>query len=68
MDGHRVGIKTSALEEKCQAFETLVIYCSTLGTRFAPYLSQTLELVLPSLRFFFHDGVREASTMYVLSF
>ncbi|KAJ3554370.1 hypothetical protein NM688_g3146 [Phlebia brevispora] len=65
MDGHRVAIKTSALEEKCQAFETLVIYCSTLGNRFAPYLSQTLELVLPSLRFFFHDGVREASTLLV---
>ena len=63
MDGHWVGIKTSALEEKCQAFETLVIYCSTLSNRFAPYLSQTLELVLPSLRFFFHDGVREASTL-----
>ena len=63
MDGHRVGIKTSALEEKCQAFETLVIYCSTLGNRFGPYLSQTLELVLPSLCFFFHDGVREASTL-----
>ena len=67
VDGKQVGIKTSSLEEKCQAFETLVIYCSTFGTRFAPYLSQTLELVLPSLRFFFHDGVREASTMYVLS-
>ena len=63
MDGHWVGIKTSALEEKCQAFETLVIYCSTLSAHFAPYLSQTLELVLPSLRFFFHDGVREASTL-----
>src|SRR5882762_778660 len=27
--------------ENCQAFETLVIYCSTLGPRFAPYLAQT---------------------------
>ncbi|CAL1712081.1 unnamed protein product [Somion occarium] len=65
MDGRQVGIKTSAIEEKCQAFETLVIYCSTLGPRFAPYLSQSLELVLPSLRFFFHEGVREASAMLV---
>ena len=63
MDGRQVGIKTSAIEEKCQAFETLVIYCSTLGSRFAPYLSQSLELVLPSLGFFFHDGVREASAL-----
>ena len=63
LDGQQVGIKTSVIEEKCQAFETLVIYCSTLGPRFAPYLAQTLELVLPALRFMFHDGVREASAM-----
>ncbi|KAI0077247.1 ARM repeat-containing protein [Panus rudis PR-1116 ss-1] len=65
MDGRQVGIKTSTIEEKCQAFETLVIYCSTLGPRFAPYLSQSLELVLPSLKFYFHDGVREASAMLI---
>jgi hypothetical protein len=63
MDGHQVGIRTSAIEEKCQAFETLVIYVSTLGASFAPYLSPSLELVLPSLRFYFHDGVREACAM-----
>ena len=68
MDGHQIGIKTSAIEEKCQAFETLVIYCSTLGARFAPYLSQSLELVLPSLRFILHEGVREACALYVFSF
>ncbi|KZT18501.1 ARM repeat-containing protein [Neolentinus lepideus HHB14362 ss-1] len=65
MDGQQVGIKTSAIEEKCQAFETLVIYCSTLQAKFAPYLPQSLELVLPSLRFYFHDGVREASALLV---
>lgn len=65
MDGHTLGIRTSAIEEKCQAFETLVIYCSTLGPRFAPYLAQCLELTLPSLKFYFHDGVREACAMYV---
>ena len=63
LDGQQVGIKTSVIEEKCQAFETLVIYCSTLGARFAPYLAQSLELVLPSLRFYFHEGVREACAM-----
>lgn len=63
MDGQTLGIRTSAIEEKCQAFETLVIYCSTLGPRFAPYLSQSFEVTLPSLRFYFHDGVREACAM-----
>ncbi|KAF7319099.1 hypothetical protein HMN09_00246200 [Mycena chlorophos] len=65
MDGQTLGIRTSALEEKCQAFETLVIYCSTLGPRFAPYLAQTFEVTLPSLRFYFHDGVREAAAMLI---
>ncbi|KAF9521782.1 armadillo-type protein [Crepidotus variabilis] len=65
MDGQTYGIKTSSMEEKCQAFETLVIYCSTLGPRFAPYLSQTLEVTLPCLKFYFHEGVREACAMLI---
>ncbi|EKM53787.1 uncharacterized protein PHACADRAFT_260306 [Phanerochaete carnosa HHB-10118-sp] len=65
VDGKQIGIKTSALEEKCQAFETLVIYCSTLGPRFAPYLSQTLELALPGLKYMLHDGVKEAASLLI---
>jgi importin-5 len=53
LDGQTIGIRTSAIDEKCQAFETMVIYCSTLQARFAPYLSQSLELVLPSLNSYF---------------
>ncbi|KAJ3561144.1 hypothetical protein NP233_g10376 [Leucocoprinus birnbaumii] len=65
VDGRTTGIKTSALEEKCQAFETLLIYCSTLGGKYALYLSQTLEICLPCLKFHSHEGVREASAMPV---
>ncbi|KAI0032084.1 ARM repeat-containing protein [Vararia minispora EC-137] len=65
LDGQRVSVRTAAIEEKNQAFETLAIHCSTLGTVFAPYLGQTLELALPALRFYFHDGVREASSMLI---
>ncbi|EIW80155.1 ARM repeat-containing protein [Coniophora puteana RWD-64-598 SS2] len=61
MDGRIVGIRTSTIEEKCQAFETLLIYAATLDGRFAPYLTQALELALPALRFYFHEGVREAA-------
>jgi hypothetical protein len=67
LDGQRVAVRTAAIEEKNQAFETLAIHCSTLGAAFAPYLGQTLELALPALRFYFHDGVREASCMCVVS-
>jgi importin-5 len=62
MDGQTLGICTS---EKCQAFETLVIYCSTLGGVFAPYFPQSLKVALPSLQFYFHEGVPEACAMYV---
>ncbi|KAG6860543.1 hypothetical protein C0995_010005 [Termitomyces sp. Mi166 len=65
MDGQTLGIRTSAIEEKCQAFETLVIYCSTLGAHFAPYLLQTLEVTFPGLAFYYHDGVREACAVLV---
>jgi len=65
MDGQTYGVRTSAMDEKCQAFETLVIYCSTLGPRFAPYLAQTLEVTLPCLRFYVHEGVREACAMLI---
>ncbi|KAJ8091013.1 importin subunit beta-3 [Marasmius tenuissimus] len=63
MDGQTVNIRTAAIEEKCQAFETMVIYASTLGARYAPYLAQSLEVTLPSMKFYFHDGVREACAM-----
>ncbi|KAG1895848.1 armadillo-type protein [Suillus fuscotomentosus] len=46
MDDHIVGIRTSTIDEKCQVFDTLVVYCATLGGRFAPYLAQSLELSL----------------------
>jgi hypothetical protein len=52
------GVRTSIMHEKCQAFETLVICCSTLGARFSPYLTQTLDVTL--LHFYFHEGVRES--------
>ena len=66
MDGQTYGVRTSVMDEKCQAFETLLIYCSTLGPRFAPYLAQTLEVTLPCLQFYYHDGVREACATWVL--
>ncbi|KAH0825817.1 hypothetical protein J3R83DRAFT_8823 [Lanmaoa asiatica] len=65
MDGQIIGIRTSTIDEKCQAFDTLVIYCSILGRRFGPYLTQSLELTLPALQFYFHEGVREAACRLV---
>lgn len=66
MEGQQVGIKTASIEEKCRAFEMLVVHCSTMGVKFAPWLPQVLQLVIPGLSFIFHDGVREAAALYVV--
>jgi hypothetical protein len=63
MDRQLVGIRTAPIEEKRQAFETLLISTSTLGARFGCYLAQSLEITLPSLRFYLHEGVREACAL-----
>jgi len=63
MDGQNVAIKTSTIEDKVHAMEMLVVHASTLGDKFGPYVTQVTELALPGLRFYFHDGVREASAM-----
>ncbi|KAF8521902.1 ARM repeat-containing protein [Hysterangium stoloniferum] len=65
VEGQQIGIKTASIEEKCHAFEMLVIHCSTIGAKFSPWLPQVLQLVLPGLRFIFHDGVREAAALLI---
>ena len=68
LEGQSVGIKSAVLEEKCQALEMLLVYVSTLGGSFAPYLAQSFELVLPALRFYFHVGVQETAALWVAPF
>lgn len=68
LEGQSVGIKSAVLEEKCQALEMLLVYVSTLGGSFAPYLTQSFELVLPALRFYFHVGVQETAALWVVPF
>ncbi|TIB80440.1 ARM repeat-containing protein [Wallemia mellicola] len=65
MADQNVGIQTSALEDKNTAMETLVIYATELKEHFGPYAIQALEIALPSLKFYFHDGVREAASHLV---
>lgn len=60
--GQQVGIKTSVLEEKCTAYEMLCCYAQELKADFFPYVPSVLEdLIIPGLKFYFHDGVRSAS-------
>jgi hypothetical protein len=62
LHGQQVGIKTSILEEKCTAYEMLCSYSQELKADFFPYVPSVLQdLILPGLKFYFHDGVRTAS-------
>jgi len=55
------GIKTAGLEDKVTACQMLVTYARELKGEFAPYVEETIVLMLPLLKFFFHDDVREAA-------
>ncbi|CAG8482986.1 1549_t:CDS:10, partial [Ambispora gerdemannii] len=61
VEGQQIGIKTTVLEEKCTAVEMLICYARELGAAFQPYVDNVLEIVLPLLKFYFHDGVRHAA-------
>ncbi|CAG8558443.1 24474_t:CDS:10, partial [Racocetra persica] len=62
VEGQQIGIKTTVLEEKCTAVEMLICYARELGPAFHPYVEKVLEIVLPLLKFYFHDGVRNAAS------
>ncbi|KAG8908141.1 hypothetical protein FRB99_000169 [Tulasnella sp. 403] len=63
VSGQKVGIRTAVLEEK--AFDNLVIHCNSLRETFVDYVRPVLELCLPGLRYFYHEGVRESSAMLI---
>jgi len=51
----------SGLEEKASACEMLVCYARYLGEGFADYVEEVVKLMVPLLKFYFHDGVRIAA-------
>nr|CAD7200081.1 unnamed protein product [Timema douglasi] len=55
------GIKTSGLEDKASACEMLVCYARELKDGFADYAETVVKLMVPMLKFYFHDGVRTAA-------
>ncbi|KND04212.1 uncharacterized protein SPPG_01645 [Spizellomyces punctatus DAOM BR117] len=61
IDGQRIGIRTTVLEEKCTAVEMLICYARELGAGFAPYVKEVMAIVVPLLKFYFHEGVRHAA-------
>uniref|UniRef100_A0A1W7RAB9 Importin-5 n=1 Tax=Hadrurus spadix TaxID=141984 RepID=A0A1W7RAB9_9SCOR len=55
------GIRTAGLEEKATACQMLVCYARELKESFAPYVEEVVKLMVPMLKFYFHDGVRVAA-------
>ena len=55
------GIKTAGLEDKATACQMLVCYARELKEHFAGYTEQVVRLMVPMLKFYFHDGVRTAA-------
>jgi len=55
------GIRTAGLEEKATACQMLVCYARELKDAFAEYTEQVVKLMVPMLKFYFHDGVRTAA-------
>ncbi|CAG0896808.1 unnamed protein product [Darwinula stevensoni] len=56
-----LGIRTSGLEDKANACQMLVCYARELKEGFAPYAREVLNLMVPLLKFLFHEGVRSAA-------
>lgn len=61
VQGQSVGIRTSGLEDKATACSMLVCYARELKHAFAEYVERTAEVLVPLLKFPFHDDVRLAA-------
>ncbi|XP_022901900.1 importin-5 [Onthophagus taurus] len=55
------GIRTAGLEDKAGACMMLVCYARELKEGFAEYSEEVVKLMVPMLKFYFHDGVRTAA-------
>ena len=60
-DQQNFGIKTAGLEEKATACQMLVCYARELKDAFSDYTEEVVKLMVPLLKFYFHDGVRTAA-------
>ncbi|EOA34033.1 hypothetical protein CARUB_v10021533mg [Capsella rubella] len=57
----RIGIKTSVLEEKATACNMLCCYAEELKEGFFPWIDQVAPILVPLLKFYFHEEVRKAA-------
>ncbi|XP_013418000.1 importin-5-like isoform X1 [Lingula anatina] len=60
-DQQSFGIKTAGLEEKATACQMLVCYARELKEGFSEYTEQVVKIMVPLLKFYFHDDCRIAA-------
>jgi importin-5 len=57
----RIGIRTSALEDKATACTMLACFIAELRGGFLNYVEEVVQLMVPLLKFFYHDECRTAA-------
>jgi len=57
----KIQIKTSVLEDKATACHMICCYADELKEGFYPYVEQVTGIMVPLLKFYFHEGVRAAA-------
>lgn len=57
----KFGIKTAGLDDKVTAMQMLVVYAKDLKDGFADYAEPVTKIMVPHLKFFFHELVRAAA-------
>ncbi|EFJ15568.1 hypothetical protein SELMODRAFT_155690 [Selaginella moellendorffii] len=57
----KIGIRTSVLEEKATACNMLCCYADELKEGFFPWIEQVAPILVPLLKFYFHEEVRKAA-------
>uniref|UniRef100_A0A8C1H8H7 Karyopherin (importin) beta 3 n=1 Tax=Cyprinus carpio carpio TaxID=630221 RepID=A0A8C1H8H7_CYPCA len=62
-DQQSFGIKTAGLEEKATACQMLVCYAKELKEGFVEYTEQVVKLMVPLLKFYFHDDILHETTI-----
>eukprot|EP00061_Rhincodon_typus_P013909 g40577.t1 len=58
-DQQSLGIKTAGLGQKATACQMLVCYAKELKEGFAEYTEQAVKLMVPLLKFYFHNGIHK---------
>lgn len=61
INGKRVSLHTSMLEEKANACTMLCCYAYELKEGFFPYVEQVTQIMVPLLKFYFNEEVRTAA-------